>query len=155
MDDQQDHIWMKQAMRLAQEAEAVGEVPVGAIVVRDGVIIGRGFNRSITDNDPTAHAEIIALRDAAAAIDNYRLLDSTLYVTLEPCLMCAGAMVHSRISRLVYAATDPKTGVINSQQQIFQQGFVNHRVKVTPGVMADECSEMLSSFFRRRRAEKS
>ena len=143
--------WMNRALNLAAQAAACDEVPVGAILVLDGKIIGQGFNAPIRDHDPTAHAEIIALRQGANAVRNYRLLQSTLYVTLEPCLMCAGAMVHARIKEVVYGATDPKAGSIVSQAQILQLPFLNHRVAVTGGVLAPECGAILTQFFRAKR----
>ena len=149
-----DEFWMSKALALAQNAAELGEVPVGAVVVLDGKIIGQGWNQPITANDPTAHAEIIALRDAAKNIENYRLVEADLYVTLEPCSMCAGAIVHGRIRRVIYGATEPKAGVVNSRQIFFGQPWLNHRVKVVSGVMAKECGEKISDFFRLRRAQK-
>ena len=149
-----DDYWMEQAIALAENAEELDEVPVGAIVVLDGEVIGRGFNQPISGDDPTAHAEIIALRDAGRQLGNYRLPGSTLYVTLEPCMMCAGAMVHSRITRLVYGAQDAKTGVIDSYLDAFNQPVVNHKIEVTGGVMAQECGSMLTTFFRNKREKK-
>ena len=143
---------MRHALALAQQARDENEVPVGAVVVKGGAIIGRGYNRPIANRDPTAHAEIIAIRDAANHIGNYRLLDCDLYVTLEPCLMCAGAMVQARIARLVYAANDDKAGAIQSHLKALAQGFHNHSVQITAGVLADECGTMLSAFFREKRA---
>ncbi|WP_116472631.1 tRNA adenosine(34) deaminase TadA [Zobellella maritima] len=151
---EQDEYWMRRAMVLAARAEEEGEVPVGALLVLDGQCIGEGWNRSIGSHDATAHAEIMALRAAGQALANYRLLDATLYVTLEPCTMCAGAMVHSRIKRLVYGAADAKTGAIDSVLQLLDTPGINHRVAWTPGVLAEPCSAQLSAFFRRRRAEK-
>lgn len=151
MNSESDNNFMQTALDLACSAESHGEVPVAAIIVKNNEIIGQGYNRSIMDNDPTAHAEIVAIRDAAAQTGNYRLTDATLYVTLEPCLMCAGAMVHARISRLVYGATDPKSGVVDSCYNAFQQSFLNHHVAVTSGVLAEQCSQQLSGFFRVRR----
>ena len=145
---------MQKAIDLAAQAEAFGEVPVGAVIVKDNQIIGEGFNRPIMDNDPTAHAEVVALRDAATKTDNYRLSGMTLYVTLEPCMMCVGAMVHARIERLVYGTVDPKSGVIDSCDQLLGKPFLNHKIPVTSGVLAEACSQQLSGFFRRRRAEK-
>lgn len=142
---------MEQAIALAKNAQELDEVPVGAIVVLDGEVIGRGFNQPISGDDPTAHAEIIALRDAGRQLGNYRLPGCTLYVTLEPCMMCAGAMVHSRITRLVYGAPDAKTGVIDSYLDAFSQPVVNHKIEVTGGVMAQECGSMLTTFFRNKR----
>ena len=151
MDDQ---YWMKQALELAAQAAELNEVPVGAIVVLDDQVIGSGFNSPISGCDPSAHAEIQALRDAASRLENYRLVDATLYVTIEPCTMCAGAIVHSRIKRLVYGALEPKAGVVTSQIPFFEQPWLNHRVEVQGGVLADECSSIISDFFARRRVEK-
>ena len=148
-----DEQWMVQAMQLADRAEAEGEVPIGAVVVLNGEVIGRGWNRSITTHDPSAHAEIMALRDAGHAIENYRLCDATLYVTLEPCAMCAGAMLHARIARLVVGAADPKTGAAGSVLNVLEGEHTFHRVEVTRGGLAEECAEQLRRFFRRRRAE--
>ena len=142
---------MRYALKLAQRAAELGEVPVGAVLVCGGEVLGEGFNRPISDHDPTAHAEIMALRDAAKRVDNYRLPGSTLYVTLEPCSMCAGAIVHARVSELIFGAFEPKAGVAISQGCFFQSDFLNHRVEVTAGVMAGECSAMIQSFFRSRR----
>jgi tRNA(adenine34) deaminase len=149
-----DEEWMRYAFELARQAQAIGEVPVGAVVIYEDKIIGQGFNKPISHSDPTAHAEIMALRDAASHQGNYRLPGTTLYVTLEPCMMCAGAMVHARIDRLVYGAADPKTGVIDSHQQVFTEKTVNHKIKVSGGVLADECGELLSAFFKVRREDK-
>ena len=146
-----DELWMEEALRSAQRALEAGEVPVGAIVVRDGRIIGRGFNRSISDNDPTAHAEIVALREAGANIGNYRLEDCELFVTIEPCAMCAGALVHARIKRLVYGADDPKAGAVHSVLQVINHPQSNHRMQVIGGVLAGRCAELLQSFFKNRR----
>ena len=145
---------MDEALREAQRALALGEVPVGAIVVRDGQIIGRGCNRPITSNDPTAHAEIMALRDAGIAVGNYRLLDCDLYVTVEPCAMCAGAITHARIRRLIYGAEDPKAGAVHSVFQVLNNSRLNHRVEVTNGVLAARSMELLQSFFREKRASE-
>lgn len=142
---------MSRALDLARAAEAAGEVPVGAVIVKEGVIVGEGWNRPISTNDPTAHAEIVALRAAAQNLGSYRLLDTTLYVTLEPCAMCAGAMVHSRVKRLVYAATDPRAGAAGSVFNIVQHSALNHRLEITPGVMAQECADVLRGFFAARR----
>jgi tRNA(adenine34) deaminase len=146
-----DERFMQRAVELAREAEAAGEVPVGALVVRDGEILAEGFNRPISTHDPTAHAEMVALRAAAARIDNYRLPGTTLYVTLEPCAMCAGAMVHARVQRLVYAATDPRAGAAGSVFNVVQNPALNHRLDVTPGVLGDECATLLRNFFVARR----
>lgn len=142
---------MLEAINLARDAERAGEVPVGAIVVRDNEIIGKGFNSPISRNDPTAHAEIVAMRDAASNIGNYRLTGTTLYVTLEPCMMCAGAMVHARIDHLVYGTEDPKTGVIKSRANMFELDFLNHRIEITADILSQECGELLKKFFRQRR----
>ncbi len=142
---------MARALALARQAEAAGEVPVGAVIVLDGEVIGEGFNRPIAAHDPTAHAEIVALRDAAQRIGNYRLPGTVMYVTLEPCTMCAGAMIHARIGRLVYAASDPRTGAAGSVHDVLGDRRHNHRVEVSGGLMADESAMMLKAFFRRRR----
>lgn len=150
----QDLYWMKYAMTLAAQAEALGEVPVGAVIVKDNVVVGEGFNQPISGHDPTAHAEIIALRNAAQQLKNYRIVDTTLYVTLEPCSMCVGALVHGRIARLVYGAKEPKAGAIDSATPLINAEWFNHHVQVQGGLLADECSEQLSRFFKARRAEK-
>ena len=146
-----DAHFMRAALALAAEAAGRGEVPVGAVVVRDGMVIGRGGNAPIAANDPTAHAEVAALRDAAAASGNYRLPGCTLYVTLEPCLMCAGAIMHARIARVVYGAADPKTGACGSVVDAFGFTRLNHHAVVSGGVLAAECGAMLSTFFSERR----
>jgi tRNA(adenine34) deaminase len=146
-----DIFWMQRALLLAQEAKRQDEVPVGAVVVLDDQVIGEGYNSPITRHDPTAHAEIIALRNAAEKTGNYRLLNTTLYVTLEPCIMCAGAMVHARIKRLVYGADDPKTGVIRSQAKFLEFPFINHRFECLGNELSSECGDLLSSFFRDKR----
>jgi len=143
--------YMQQALALAQQAAQAGEVPVGAIVVKDGIIIGRGSNAPIGTHDPTAHAEIRAMRDAAQHLGNYRLVDCTLYVTLEPCAMCSGAMQHARIARLVYGASDPKTGACGSVLDLMAEPKLNHHTAVTGGVLAQACGEILSAFFSARR----
>ncbi|MCS3470590.1 tRNA(Arg) A34 adenosine deaminase TadA [Pseudomonas sp. JUb42] len=153
IDRSNDQYFMREALALAAEGALLGEVPVGAVVVQDGVIVGRGFNRPISGNDPSAHAEMVAIRDAAQAVSNYRLPGTTLYVTLEPCSMCAGLIVHSRIMRVVYGALEPKAGIVQSQGQFFAQGFLNHRVLYEGGVLGEECGAMLSEFFRMRRAK--
>lgn len=149
-----DADYMQIALQLAAEAALVGEVPVGAIVVKGGVIIGRGANSPITRHDPTAHAEIVAMRDAANKIGNYRLVDCTLYVTLEPCAMCAGAIQHARIAKLVYGAKDPKTGACGSVINLMEEVQLNHHTTVVKGVMAVQCSSILSAFFKQRRLSK-
>ena len=146
--------FMQRAMVLAEQAEAEGEVPVGAVVVHQGKIIGEGWNRSIGHHDATAHAEIMALRQAGQHIQNYRLVDTTLYVTLEPCPMCAGAMVHSRVKRVVYGAPDLKTGAANSVMNLLDHEHSFHRVEQQSGVLEEACREQLQAFFRRRRQEK-
>ena len=149
-----DEFYMREALSLARAAECLGEVPVGAIVVRDGEIVGRGFNSPIGESDPTAHAEIAALRDAARRLENYRLPGCELFVTLEPCAMCAGAMLHSRIARVVYGARDLKTGVHGSVVDLFAVERLNHHTEVVGGVLAEECGQLLSSFFAMRRAKR-
>lgn len=142
---------MQHAIALARCAEADGEVPVGALIVQEGRVLGEGWNRPICDNDPSAHAEIVALRAAAQQLRNYRLAGSTLYVTLEPCIMCTGAMVHARVERLVFGAYDVKRGAAGSQFNAFALPGLNHQVKVTGGVLERECAELLQAFFRQRR----
>ncbi|HWR52083.1 MAG TPA: tRNA adenosine(34) deaminase TadA [Bryobacteraceae bacterium] len=146
-----DDMWMREALALANEAGAAGEVPVGAVLVIDGKVAGRGRNAPITSHDPTAHAEMLALREAAAAARNYRLEEATLYVTLEPCVMCAGALVAARIRRLVFGARDLRFGGIRSKFQIADSDILNHRVEIAEGVLAPECLEVLQEFFRGRR----
>jgi len=149
-----DQFWIQHAIALAQRAADEGEVPVGAVIVKDEQVIGEGWNRPIGSNDPTAHAEIMALRSAAAKLHNYRLLNTTLYVTLEPCSMCAGAIIHARVKRLVYAARDPKGGAAGSVFNILPGERLNHQVAVTAGVLAGECSDLLSAFFQLRRQQQ-
>jgi len=149
--DPLDQHYMRRAIELAREAQAAGEVPVGAVIVREGRIIAEGSNRPIGARDPTAHAEMVALRAASAASDSYRLTGSTLYVTLEPCAMCAGAMVHARVQRLVFAATDPRAGAAGSVFNIVQHPALNHRIECTGGVLAEECGSLLREFFAARR----
>ena len=146
-----DEAFMRTALALAAQAEALGEVPVGAVVVKDGRIIGQGHNRPIGDHDPSAHAEIQALRAASAAEANYRLAGCTLYVTLEPCVMCAGAMMHARLARVVFVASDPKTGACGSVINLFADARLNHHAQLQGGVLAMECGERLSRFFAARR----
>ncbi len=148
---QSDELWMEEALREAQRALASGEVPVGAVVVHDGLIVGRGCNRPLSANDPTAHAEILALREAGQTIGNYRLLDCDLYVTVEPCAMCAGAITHARLRRLIYGAEDPKAGAVHSMLQLLNHPKLNHQVEVSSGVLAACCMDLLQSFFRERR----
>lgn len=143
--------FMRLALAEAQRAAELGEVPVGAVLVQNGQVIGRGFNQPISSHDPSAHAEMVAIRQAATAAQNYRLPGSTLYVTLEPCTMCAGLLVHSRIGRLVYGAQEPKSGAVLSRSQVLEQPWMNHRMLVEGGVLAEEAGEMLTRFFRERR----
>lgn len=143
-----DATWMNEALAEALEAQREGEVPVGAVAVLDGRIIGRGHNRNISDRDPTAHAEIIALREAARALGNHRLIGCTLFATIEPCAMCAGAMVHARIQRLVYGADDPKAGAVRSVMQIVNHPALNHSMEVVGGVLGERCAQLLQEFFQ-------
>lgn len=149
-----DEYFMREALSLARAAECLGEVPVGALVVRDGIIVGRGFNSPIGESDPTAHAEIAALRDAGRNLENYRLPGCELFVTLEPCAMCAGAILHARLARVVYGARDYKTGVPGSVVDLFAVERLNHHTEVLGGVLAEECGQMLSEFFAARRARR-
>lgn len=144
--------FMREALALARASAAAGEVPVGAVVVLDGDVIGRGRNQPIGAHDPTAHAEVLALRDAAARVGNYRLPGATLYVTLEPCLMCVGALAHARVATVVYGATEPKAGAMESTQRAHEHPALNHRMTVVSGVLAAECREVLQAFFRDRRS---
>lgn len=146
-----DERWMRHALALARRAEGEDEVPVGAVVVRDGELIGEGWNRTIALHDPTAHAEILALRSAGARVENYRLPGCTLYVTLEPCCMCAGAMIHARLERVVFGATDPKTGAAGSRFELLNHPAHNHCPQVSSGCLAVECGAQLQVFFQRRR----
>ena len=159
MDDSQeqndlDTFWMQRALELAQRAESEGEVPVGAVLVHEEQVLGEGWNRPIIDSDPTAHAEIMALRSAAKKINNYRLLNTTLYVTLEPCIMCTGAIIHARVKRVVFGAFDPKAGAVESAFTILGTDCLNHKVEVTRNILAVECSQVLTDFFKKRRQEK-
>jgi tRNA(adenine34) deaminase len=153
MDKETDLRWMRYALTLAQQAAEQDEVPVGAVIVRDDVVVGEGWNCPISTHDPTAHAEVVALRDAATRSNNYRLTDTTLYVTLEPCLMCAGAMIHARVDRLVFGASDPRRGAINSTTHAFETQGLNHRIDVEGGVLVEESAALLQSFFRVRRGD--
>jgi tRNA(adenine34) deaminase len=146
-----DECWMQEALRAAQRGFEAGEVPVGAIVVHGGKIVGRGYNRNLSDSDPTAHAEVVALREAGTTIGNHRLGDCELFATIEPCAMCAGALVHARIRRLVYGADDPKAGAVHSVMRVLNHPGVNHHMEVRDGVLADRCAELLQEFFRARR----
>lgn len=149
-----DEELMRAALDLARKAQELGEVPVGAVVVRDGKIVAAAANRNVTDNDPSGHAEIIALREAGKVIGNHRLSGCSLFVTIEPCAMCAGALVHARLERLVYGASDPKAGAVQSVMQVLNHPALNHRMEVTAGVLAEECSAILQGFFRERRLTK-
>jgi len=146
-----DEVWMEEALRCAQRALEMGEVPIGAVVVYDGNIVGRGWNRNIGNSDPTAHAEVVALREAGAAVGNHRLGECELFVTIEPCAMCSGAMVHARIRRLVYGADDPKAGAVHSAMQVLNHPQMNHRIQVRGGVLAGRSAEVLQAFFKSRR----
>jgi len=143
--------WMQHALQLARHAESIDEVPVGALVVKDNELIAEGWNQPITSNDPTAHAEIVALRAAAKKINNYRLVDTTLYVTLEPCSMCAGALMHARVSRVVFGANDPRTGAAGSIFNILNTDKLNHFINIEMGVLKEECGDLLKQFFKRKR----
>lgn len=149
--DMQDDKWMREALSLARQAEAAGEVPVGAVLVKDGALVGSGWNQPIGAHDPTAHAEVMAMRAGAQKFGNYRLTGTTLYVTLEPCAMCAGALVHARVARLVYGAADPKTGAAGSVFDLVRTDKLNHRLEVEGGVLAEECGGLLRDFFSRKR----
>ena len=151
--DDRDEEFMREALALAREAGSADEVPVGAVVVIGGEIVGRGFNQPIGRHDPTAHAEVMALRDAAARVGNYRLPGSTLYVTLEPCVMCSGAIMHARVGRVVFGATDPKTGAAGSVVDLFAEARLNHHADIVGGVLTEECGALLSGFFAARRAK--
>lgn len=152
MDTETDHEhWMRRALALADRAENEGEVPIGAVLVRDGELLGEGWNQVIGAADPSAHAEIVALRDAARVAGNYRLPGSTLYVTLEPCTMCAGALVHARVAQLVFAASEPRAGVVCSHHNLLDQPWYNHRVSWLGGVLAEDSSQRLKAFFKSRR----
>ncbi len=148
-----DEKYMRRAIELAGQGEQLGEIPVGAVIVCNGEIVGEGFNQPISRHDPTAHAEVVALRAAANRMQNYRVVDSTLYVTLEPCTMCVGALIHARIARLVFGTTEPKAGAVVSQAQLLNASYVNHRMTVQGGILAETCQHQLSDFFRRRREE--
>ncbi len=146
-----DEHWMQHALELAHKAEAAGEVPVGAVIVLNGELVAEGWNQPISSSDPTAHAEIIALRAAGQKLDNYRLLDTELYVTLEPCPMCVGAMLHARLKRVIYAASDPKTGALGGNYDLLNSVKHNHAFAVTGGIMAEQSRDLLQAFFRNRR----
>ena len=142
---------MEEALRCAQRALEIGEVPVGAVVVREGRLVGRGWNQNILGTDPTAHAEVVALREAGTAVGNHRLVDCDLFATIEPCAMCAGAMVHARVRRLVYGADDPKAGAVRSVMQVLNHPDLNHKIDVRGGVLAGRCADIVQKFFRNRR----
>jgi tRNA(adenine34) deaminase len=146
-----DELWMEEALRCAQRALEAGEVPVGAVVVCAGRVVGRGWNRNLTDHDPTAHAEIVALREAGRTLGNHRLGDCELFATIEPCAMCAGAAIHARVRRLIYGADDPKAGAVHSVLQVANHPSLNHRMEIRAGVLAGRSAEMLQEFFRKRR----
>jgi tRNA(adenine34) deaminase len=150
-----DAAWMELALEQAALAAAAGEVPVGALVIKDGEVLGRGHNRNLLDDDPTAHAEIVALRQAAARLGNHRLTGCTMVATIEPCAMCAGALIHARMVRLVYGASDPKAGAAGSVLQVINHPGLNHRMEVTAGVLAEKCSAVLQDFFRQKRQQQS
>ena len=149
-----DQEYMRQALHLARQGEQADEIPVGALIVSNATIIGSGFNSPIMRNDPTAHAEILALREAAAKLENYRLAEATLYVTLEPCVMCAGALVNARIGRLVFGARDLRFGGVRSKFRIADSDLLNHRIEIVEGVLAAECAQLLKAFFARRRTRR-
>ena len=152
MRSRDDEVWMEQALEQARLAAKEGEVPVGALVIKDGEIVGSGHNRNLLDHDPTAHAEIVALRQAAARLGNHRLTDCEMFVTIEPCAMCAGALIHARLSRLIYGASDPKAGAAGSALQVLNHPSLNHQMEVKSGVLVEKCSEILQEFFREKRA---
>ena len=149
--DNSDRFWMQQALAKAREAQTLGEVPVGAVVVLEGQLIGAGANRPISDQDPTGHAEIVALREAARYTGNYRLPDAVLYATIEPCAMCAGAMIHARVARLVFGAREPRSGAVVSQTRLFDLAGLNHRVEVMEGLCAEEAGALIQAFFHAKR----
>ncbi|RDX36429.1 tRNA adenosine(34) deaminase TadA [Kangiella sp. HD9-110m-PIT-SAG07] len=148
---EQDHQYMQRAFELAEIAKVKGEVPVGAVLVKDGEVVSEGFNQPILSNDPTAHAEVVALRKAGKALQNYRLVDTTLYVTLEPCAMCAMALVHARVSKVIFATEDPRTGAGGSVLNILKYQTFNHHCDVSSGLLKDQCSEQLKAFFKKKR----
>lgn len=148
---EQDIKWMQHAIQLAKHAESIDEVPVGAVIVKNNEIVAEGWNQPITGNDPTAHAEVVALRAAAEALSNYRIVDTTMYVTLEPCTMCAGALIHARVSRVVFGATDPRTGAAGSVFDILTTKKLNHIIDVEQGVLEHECAQLLKDFFKNKR----
>lgn len=149
-----DELFMAEALIEAQKAADIGEIPIGAVIVKDGEIIARGFNESISKNDPTAHAEIVAIRRAGEALQNYRLIDCELYVTLEPCMMCAGSFVHSRLKRIIYGAGDSRHGALGTQLNVNTFESFNHKVSITPAVLEEECRTLIQSFFREKRKQQ-
>jgi tRNA(adenine34) deaminase len=149
----QDESYMRRALELACLGEQLGEIPVGAVIVNNGEVIGEGFNQPISSHDPTAHAEIVAMRMAAQQMQNYRLVGATLYVTLEPCTMCVGALIHARIARLVYGTTEPKAGAVESRSEMLKNEFFNHHMEYTGGICSSECQQQLTVFFQRRREQ--
>src|SRR5436853_3279836 len=151
----QDAAWMEIALEQARRAAELGEVPVGALVIKDGEILGQGHNRNLLDNDPTAHAEIVALRQAAARFGNHRLVGCEMVVTIEPCAMCAGAIMHARLARLIYGASDPKAGADGSVLQVLNHPRLNHKLQIAPGVLNDRCSEVLKTFFQAKRTAQA
>jgi len=151
MNIKDDILWMQHAIKLAQHAESIGEVPVGAVIVKDNKIVAEGWNQPISGHDPTAHAEVIALRAAAKELENYRVIDTTLYVTLEPCAMCAGALIHARVKRVVFGAPDPRTGAAGSVFEILNTNKLNHVVEIEQGVLGQECAQLLKQFFKKKR----
>ena len=151
MNTNEDILWMQHAIKLAQHAESIGEVPVGAVIVKDNKIVAEGWNQPISGHDPTAHAEVVALRAAARELENYRVIDTTLYVTLEPCAMCAGALIHARVKRVVFGASDPRTGAAGSVFDILNTNKLNHVVEVEQGVLEQECAQLLKLFFQKKR----
>ncbi|MDX1525485.1 MAG: tRNA adenosine(34) deaminase TadA [Pseudidiomarina maritima] len=153
--NQQHQHFMQRARQLAEQAQALGEVPVGAVLVQQGEIIGEGFNQVIHLHDPSAHAEVMAIRAAGQKLNNYRLVDTTLYVTLEPCAMCAGLITHARVKTLVFGASDPRTGATGSAIQVVNHSSMNHQVEVIGGVLADSCAQQLKDFFKQRRAQQA
>ncbi len=146
-----DFQWMRQALALAEQAQALGEIPVGAVIVRDNEVIGKGFNQPISAKDPSAHAEIVAMRDASARVGNYRLPGSTLYVTIEPCTMCVGALIHARVAKVVFGAREPKAGALVSNLHLHEAHVYNHRLAIEEGPLADQCAALIGNFFRARR----
>jgi tRNA(adenine34) deaminase len=150
-----DGYWIQKAMAMAEKAREIGEVPVGAVIVKNNEIISSGYNQVITNNDPTAHAEVQAIRNAGAQLSNYRLVDTRLYVTLEPCMMCVGAIVHARISQIIFGAYDPKTGMAGTKDNCFEKPYHNHQVEIKGGILEKECAHQLTSFFKEKRLKSN